>query len=181
VTLRGQLAGQFGTFGENDREALGGYLYLDRDFKIRTGLRKRASAISTSLATTRAARTMKGGTRSSPVAVDLRALRIEHGDRDGRPRILDEPDGVAHGAYGQTHGKDEVLLWYNYLRANEETAATRSCPAQPGARHLFQTRFDYNINKNVTTLHPRGLSGPGDYYNDDDPMLFTRVECQIKF
>ena len=32
-TLRAQLAGKFGDYGSNDREALGGYVFLDKVFK----------------------------------------------------------------------------------------------------------------------------------------------------
>ena len=73
-------------------------------------------------------------------------------------------------------------LFYNYLRANESVAASAVCSGTGKERgHLPQLRLDYAFTKNISTYVLAEYLLPGNFYKDNDPALFTRVEVSIKF
>lgn len=182
-TLRGQMAGQFGSYGEEDRQGMGGYLYLDKDFKEMTWTPKASlgymylSGDDVDSAENEAwdplfsrypwiselyVLSMGRDTGVTGYWTNLMAWRLE--------------------TTFKTSEKTKLLLAYNYLRAAEETATTTILSGDSLDRgHLFQTRFDYAFTKNITAYLLVDYLLPGDFYVDDDSMLFTRVECQIKF
>jgi hypothetical protein len=82
----------------------------------------------------------------------------------------------------KTTEKTKLSAGYNFLRANEETASNAILSGDGLNRgHLFATRFEVAFTKNITSYILAEYMLPGDFYNDDDPMLFTRVELQVKF
>ena len=78
--------------------------------------------------------------------------------------------------------KTKLSLWYNFLRANDSVASSAICSGSGKTRgYLPQVRFDYNINKNVSTYFLAEYLFPGNFYRDHDGELFLRTELQLKF
>jgi predicted porin len=78
--------------------------------------------------------------------------------------------------------KTKLSLWYNYLRANENTASSTILSGTGKTRgHLPQARLDYKINKNINTYVLAEYLIPGNFYVNNDPALFFRYELELKF
>jgi len=181
--LRGQLAFQFGDYGTNDREGLGGYVYLDRDLKDLTWSPK-ASVGYIYLSGDKQGTAKNEGwdplfsrwpwvselylmTMYSETSIigywtNLSVLRAE---------LVLKPTKKA-----------KLSLWYNYLMANEKTAVTTVLSGTSKDRgQMPQARLDYTFNKNVNGYILAEYFIPGDFYKAKDEALFLRTELQIKF
>jgi predicted porin len=78
--------------------------------------------------------------------------------------------------------KTKLSLWYNYLRANEDTASTTVLSGTGKTRgHLPQVRFDYAVNKNINTYVLAEYLVPGNFYVNKDAGVFLRYELELKF
>ncbi|MCX5657525.1 MAG: alginate export family protein, partial [Candidatus Omnitrophica bacterium] len=182
-TFRAQLADQFGHYGSNDREGLGGYIFVDRDFRDATW---------------------------SPQA-SVGFLYLSGDDRNTSKNEAWDPifskwpwmSELYVNCYKDESGlgywtnlqmfrtslilnpmkKTKLSLWYNYLRANETVAESTNTFADGKERgHLPQIRLDYAVNKNINTYVLAEYFIPGNFYVDAaDPALFLRTEIQIKF
>ena len=184
-TLRAQMAGQFGTYGTEDRTGLGGYAYLDRDFKDALWT-PRASAGFIYLSGD------KGSTGKNeawdplfsrwPWISELYVMTIA---RDTNNKIIGYWTNLQ--VYRLEFSvkptkKTKLSLFYNYLRANDQVATNTWCSGTSKERgHLPQVRLDYAINKNVNAYVLCEYFIPGDFYIAKDPAMFVRGEVQIKF
>ena len=185
-TLRTQGAFQFGDYGTNDRDAFGGYAFLDKDFKdAKFSPKLSAGAIYLSgdnQSTTKNegwdplfsrypwiselyVNSMAGETGIPGYWTNMQAYRVE--------LVLN------------TTKKTKLTLDYNYLRANAQVAPgylpTIFSGTGKDRGHLPQIRLDYKINDNVTTYFLGEYLKPGNFYVDNDPAIFLRTEVQIKF
>ena len=182
-TLRTQGAFQFGNYGTNDRDAFGGYCFLDQNFKDAKFYPKlSAGAIYLSGDKKSSAKnegwdplfsrwpwmselyvnTMAGETGIAGYWTNLQIYRLEC--------VLN------------TTKKTKLTLDYNYLRANAQVAASTIFSGTGKERgQLPQVRFDYKINDNITTYFLGEYLKPGNFYVDNDPAIFLRTEVQIKF
>jgi hypothetical protein len=80
--------------------------------------------------------------------------------------------------------KTKLSLWYNYLRANENPTVTSASVLSGTGKtrgHLPQARLDYKINKNINTYVLAEYLIPGNFYVNNDPALFFRYELELKF
>lgn len=181
--LRTQWAGQFGSYGTDDRTGLGGYAFLERDLK---GL-------------------------WSPQAV-LGFVYLSGDNRDTSKNEAWDPlfarwpwisdlYGLYYGSETEVYyvnnlqlyqaalnfkptKKTKLSLRYNFLRANESVAATATLFSGSGYNrgHLYQARFDYFINKNMSFYTWFEYFVPGDFYvKTADDAFFCKTEFQIKF
>jgi len=81
-----------------------------------------------------------------------------------------------------TSAKSKLTFWYNYMTAIETIPASSVFSGKGKSRgHLMQGRFDYTLNKNVSTYVLLDYLLPGDVYVQKDAALFFRTELQIKF
>ncbi|MGE5308703.1 MAG: alginate export family protein [Deltaproteobacteria bacterium] len=184
-TLHFQLADQFGTYGDNDRQALGGYAFIDREFKQ---------------------------TVFSPVWTvgyvylsgdDKNTARNEGWD----PLFCRYPiwseiyaqefTGESGNSYWTNLSmyRTQVLLTltkqakfaliYSYLRANELPTANAAASISGTGKNrgsLYQAKLDYMFNKNFNSYILAEYFKPDNFYtNDPDPAIFTRVQLEIKF
>jgi len=184
-TLRVQIAEQFGKYGDNDRLATGGYAFLDREFK---GPRwtPRASAGFIYLSGD------KAGTDKDE-AWDPLFSRYPWISEFFVNTIASDTGNSIAGYWTNLQvyrtefsfkptTKSKISLWYNYLRANAQVAANAVCSGTGKERgHLPQLRWDYAINKNITTYILGEYFIPGNFYKDHDPGMFVRAEVLIKF
>ncbi|MFH0839019.1 MAG: hypothetical protein V1893_02415 [Candidatus Omnitrophota bacterium] len=78
--------------------------------------------------------------------------------------------------------KTKLSLWYNFLRANEQVAASSIFSGSGKNRgHLPQIRLDYTINKNITAYFLGEYLFSGNFYEASDDGVFLRTEVQINF
>ena len=184
LALRGQIAGQFGDYGKNDRTGLGGYAFVDKDFKEATwSPQLSAGAIY-----------LSGNNRSTSTNETWDPLF----SRDTWHSVLfasylSSETEASYWTNLQMYraslsvkpvDKLKLSLWYNYLRANNQVAATRTLFSGTGKNrgHLPQARLDYQITKNINTYFLAEYFIPGDFYvKSADDALFLRWELTYKY
>lgn len=183
-TSRSQLAYQFGTYGAADRKGLGGYTFLDRDFKNFAW----APQLSFGFIY------LSGDDKST-------AKNEAWDPLFSRWPWFSELYGLAYGSESEIYywtnlqayrivlsltpiQKIQLTFGYNFLRANEEVAQTAALFSGSGRNrgNLFQGRVDYKINKNITSYFTAEYFIPGNFYvKTADEAVFLRTDLQIKF
>jgi len=184
LALRGQIAGQFGDYGKNDRTGIGGYFFVDKDFK----------KASWSPQFSAGAIYLSGNNRSTSTNETWDPLF----SRDTWHSVLYASyySSETENSYWtnlqmyrasvsvKPIDKLKLTLWYNYLRANNQVAATKTLFSGTGKErgHLTQLRLDYAISKNINTYFLAEYFVPGDFYvKSADDALFLRWELTYKY
>jgi hypothetical protein len=180
-TLRGQLAYQFGDYGANDREGLGGYIFLDRSFKE-----------------------YFWSPRASLGFVYLSGDDPSTNDNEGWDALFSRWPWVSE-LYSLTYNsesgidywtnlqmwrlkitlhpakKAKLTMWYNFLRANENPLGSLFGTGKDRG-HLPQLRLDYAFTKNIKAYILAEYFLPGDFHAASaDDALFLRTEFSFKF
>jgi predicted porin len=181
--VRAQLAGQFGSYGDEDRQGLGGYAYLDKDFKDATW--SPSASIGFIYLSGDDKKTNKNEGWDPifsrwPWISELYAFSLAN---DAEPGYWTNLNALRASFAIKPTPKTKLSLWYNYLRANENTSSTPGLLSGTGKTrgHLPQVRFDYAVNKNVKTYLLAEYLVPGNFYVNSDPALFFRYELELKF
>ena len=182
--VRTELAYQFGDYGAYDRTGLGGYFFLDRTFK------------DTKFSPTLTA----GGVYLS--GDDPNTSKNESWDplfsrwpykSELYCYILAMEHSIAYWSNMQIYKlglnlkptkKDSLDLVYQYLRANENTYASKAAFSDSGKErgHNFQIILKHRFNKNLSGHLWLEYFHPEDYYvNTADDALFFRWQLIYKF
>lgn len=181
-TLRGQLAGQFGDYGTNDREGLGGYMYLDRDFadimwtpKLTVGY----IYLSGDDPSTSENEAWDPLFSRYPWISD--AYSLHYSTETGISSYWTNLQAYRLDLSLKLNEKTKFDLGYNYLRANENPSGTVFSTGKTRG-HLPKAKLSYNFNKNISTYIQLEYFVPGSFYVDAaDDALFLRTEMMIKF
>lgn len=182
--LRAQAARQFGTYGTNDRTGLGGFVFLDRSFdelvwkpQVSLGF----LYLSGDKRSTNKNEAWDPLFSRWPWMSELYLLSM--GTETGITGYWTNLQMWRASLVLATSGKSKCTLWYNFLRADEQVAASTVFSSSGKDRgHLPQARFDYTFNKNVSTYFLAEYLIPGNFYVDSrDGAVFLRTEVQIKF
>ena len=181
--LRGQLAYQVGNYGDNDRQGLGGYAFLDRGFK------DFAWSPQASIGYIYLSGDKQGTSKNE--AWDPLFSRwnwiselyvISIGSETGIMGYWTNLGILRAELVLQPTQKMKISLWYNHLQANEQVASSSVFSGTGKKRgHLPQGRIDYIFNKNVSAYFLAEYLIPGDFYRSRDSALFLRTELQFKF
>jgi hypothetical protein len=181
--IRTQFAYQFGKYGENDRVGIGGYGFLDREFK---------------------------NLAWSPLA-NIGYIYLSGDDRNTNKNEAWDPlfsrypwiselynlsmaaetsitgywtnlQAIRSSLILKPTGKAKVSIWYNFLMADKDVAPSALFSGTGKNRgHLCQARIDYAFNKNISTYFLAEYLVPGNFYKDRDEALFLRTEFHLKF
>ncbi len=183
VTLRGQFAYQTGEYDGNDRNAFGGYAFIDREF----------GDVSLSPKTSFGYYYLSGDDQSTgdyegfnqlfstyPWVSELYNISYTAETGTGYWTNLQMWRSSLSLKFGE---KTSGTLFYNYLIANEPRPGVHSSFGDGKSRgHLPMARIDHKFNKNVTAYFLAEYFIPGDFYaGNADPALFMRTEIQFKF
>lgn len=73
-------------------------------------------------------------------------------------------------------------LWYNYMRANEDTSSKAPFYSHDGKErgHLAQARVSHTFSEKIDGYFHIEYMIPGNYYRHDDPAMFVRLQLQFK-
>ncbi|MDD5165768.1 MAG: alginate export family protein [Candidatus Omnitrophica bacterium] len=183
-TLRAQLASQFGTYGNKDRQALGGYVFLDRSFNKFFWSPKFTFGFFY----------LSGGDTAS--------------DKDRAWDPLFSRYGIMSELYTQSYKTEtgikeywtNLQLWrgafvlkpteklkinllYNYLRANKDVSQPAATFSGRGKNrgHLPQARIDYAFNDYVSGYFLAEYFIPGNFYTTRDDAVYLRTQLQVQF
>jgi hypothetical protein len=183
-TARGQLAYQFGDYGDNDRTGLGGFGFIDREFSD-IAWKPQASLGFIYLSGDDMNDSRMGAWDPLfsrwPWMSELYILAYSSESGMGywtnlqmyRAQLVLKPTD-----------KLKFTFWYNYLRANENIAPVAGTFSGDGKErgHLPQVRADYAFNKIISSYILVEYFIPENFYVEDaDPAIFARAEVQIKF
>ena len=181
-TLRGQWAYQFGDYGENDREGIGGYLFLDRIFKDTKWSPKVSVGFMFLSGDDDTTDTNEGWDALFsrwPWMSELYSL--SYNGESGIDYWTNLKMWRTELSLKPTE-KTKLSLWYNFLRAVETPTGTFSAGSGLNRGHLPQMKFSYNINKDVSTYILAEYFIPGNFHDAEaDSALFLRTEITFKF
>jgi hypothetical protein len=182
-TLRSQLAGQFGTYGEESRSAMGGYTYFDKDFPD-VKLKPKASIGYIYLSGNNPGTTKNEGWdplfSRYPWISELYTLSMSA--ETGILGYWTNLGCIRTSVVFTTSAKSKLSFWYNYMRAVE--TVTETSILTPGGKergHLLQGRYDYAFNKNVSAYGLIEYFLPGSLYKNEDNAMFIRTQLELKF
>jgi hypothetical protein len=182
--VRSELAYQFGDYGSNDREGLGGYGFVDytfQDVKFTPTLTIGGVYLSGDDPNTSDNESWDPLFSRWPYKSELYCY------------ILSMEKSIAYWANMQLYklglnlkpgNKDSVDLAYMYLRANENTYASKSAFSNDGKErgHILQLIWKHVFNENLSGHIQVEYFHPGDYYVDTaDDALFLRWQLLYKF
>jgi len=184
ATLRQQLALQFGNYGDDDRKAMGGYMFLDKELKdwdfspTVSGGYVYLSGDKTETSKNEAWDPMFS---RWPWMSELYCI------------TMDSETGVLSYWTNLQMYRTEVKLnltkklkltpTYNYLRANEYPASNSiSMDGGKVRGQLPQLKLDYAFTDNIKGYLLAEYFIPGNFYNNAaDDALFLRADLTIKF
>ena len=181
--LRGQFAYQFGDYGNNERRGLGGYMYLDRSFKEKLWSPQLSAGFIYLSGDDRD--TAKNGSWDPLFSRSAWISEVYSLSMISETGISSYWTNLAAWRAQLTLNptkKTKLSFWYNFLRANEQVAASAVFSgAGKGRGHLAVARADYAFNKNVTVYLLGEYLFPGNFYKDRDGAVFLRTELTFKF
>ncbi len=182
-TLRTQLAGQSGRSGNNDRQGVGGYIFLDRDFK--------QAAMSPTLSAGFIYLSGDNPKTSKVEAWDplfsrfpwISELYVSAWTSETENSYWTNLGVYRTSLVLRPSRKMKLSFFYNFLRANELTGVSNMFSGGGKNRgHLYQARADYAFTKNISFYVLGEYLMTGNYYRDkQDGAVFLRTELQIKF
>ncbi|MBU1061908.1 MAG: alginate export family protein, partial [Candidatus Omnitrophica bacterium] len=182
-TLKGQLAYQFGDYGPEDREGLGGYVFVDRTFKDVAWSPEVSGGfiyLSGDEASTSKNEAWDPLFSRWPWMSELYSLSFN--GESGLDYWTNLQMWRSSLVLRPTD-KTKFSLWYNFLMANETPAGTSfSVDSGKQRGHLPQMRLDYSFNKNINAYILAEYFIPGNFYSDEaDSSLFLRTELSFEF
>ena len=181
--LRGQLAGQFGDYGNNDREGVGGYVFLDRAFKENAWTPAASIGYIYLSGDNQKTSTNEGWDplfSRAPWISELYNLSMSA--ETGITAYWTNLSALRTEFSLKPSSKIKLTFWYNFLRANNQVAASSVFSGRGKTRgHLFQGKAEYVFNKTVSTYFLAEFLDPGNFYKVRDDAVFLRSEIQIKF
>ena len=184
-TLRGQLAGQFGDYGDEDRSAVGGYGFVDKNFEDAKWTPKASLGyvyLSGDDPATAKNEAWDPLFSRYPWMSELYVITIASDTSVGIAGYWTNISMIRAELSAKPTKKSKATLTYNYLRANESVASNAFCSGTGKERgHLPQARIDYAFTKNISAYVLAEYLIPGNFYKDKDTALFLRTELQIKF
>jgi hypothetical protein len=181
--LRGQLACQVGDYGDSGRRGLGGYVYVDRDFK------NIPWSPLVSLGYIYLSGDKQGTDRNEawdplfsryPWLSDLYCITLagETGMTGYWTNFQWERASVTFYPTKKT----KLQLMYNFLRANTQVAASSVFSGTSKSRgQLLQGKLSYEISKDIVSYFQAEYLIPGKFYAHQNKALFLRTEVMIKF
>ena len=185
LTFRGQLAYQSGDYGSDDRNAVGGYFFVDKDFKDVDWAPKASLGYVYLSGDDPGTADNEGWDplfSRFPLYSEIMATSFSGESGAGYWTNLQIYKAAIALKPSQ---KIKLNFAYNYLRANDNIApsATYSFSGAGKKRgQLWQGKFDYTFNKNVTTYFLAEYLDPDNFYSSSaDPAIFLRTQVEIKF
>lgn len=186
LAFRAQLAEQFGKYGAYDKEATGGYLYIDKEFKEVFWKPTLTIGDMYLSGDNKGTGDSEGWNPLFSRVVGLSDL-IGNNFRgeSGISSYWTNLQMIRTGVLLKPTDKIKWSIFYNYLRANKLTVpnATYSLSGASKDRgHLVQSKLEYTFNKNLSTFFQAEYFMPGDFYSSTaDEAVFLRTEVSVKF
>lgn len=185
-TLRAQLAGQWGSYGKEDRTGLGGYIYLDREI---IELERWSPKVTLGWLY------LSGDDRKTnkqegwdplfsrwPLISELYLFTIA--SETAIPAYWTNLQCLRAQASFKPTVKSQVTLGYNYLRAVEAVPSSAGSMFSGNSKdrgQLPQARFDYTLNKHTNVFFLAEYFIPGRFYANDDDAMLLRTGLEVAF
>jgi hypothetical protein len=184
-TFRGQLASQFGKYGDEDRTGLGGYGWLDYDFKD-TAWSPQASIgyVYLSGNDLDSAKNEGWDPLFSRFPLWSELYLLSYAGETGVVGYWTNLSMPGATLKFKPSEKMKLSFSYYYLMANEDVASSSIFSGTSKQRGTMpQVRIDYTFDKkkNVTGYIIAEYLDPGKFYKNEDPAIFVRTELQVKF
>jgi len=185
-TLRGQFADQFGKYGAEDRSGMGGYAFVDRDFKETVWTpTATAGVIYLSGDDKKTGKNEAWDPLFSRYPWYSELYQSSFTGEAGTPAYWTNLQMYRLGVSANPAKKMKLSLFYNFLRANQTIPASSTYSYSGRGKdrgHLEQARVDYAFTKNISAYLLAEYFQPKNVYTSSaDDAVFVRTEVQIKF
>lgn len=185
-TLRGQFADQFGQYGNNDRRGMGGYAFVDRDFKEALWApTATAGVIYLSGDDKKTGRNEAWDPLFSRYPWYSELYQSSFTGEAGTPAYWTNLQMYRLGLSAKPAEKMKLSFFYNFLRANQTIPenSTYSYSGKGKDRgHLEQAKVEYTFTKNLSAYVQGEYFQPREVYSSSaDDAVFVRAEVMIKF
>lgn len=190
-TLRGQFAGQFGDYGSTqDRTGIGGYGWVDKDFKSVTFSPRLSAGYMYLSGDQRGNSKQEGfdplfsrGVMVGPFYSEMYGMTMA--GETGIVGYITNMQWYRTELVLKPTKSTKVTLTYNLLRAAENvdySVNNRYAGKSNKTRgHFPSAKVDYTFNKYTSAYVYGEYFIPGGFYRNDDPGVFLRTELQLKF
>lgn len=187
-TIRGQLALQGGNYGEHDRRALGGYVYLDRAFKNQ--YLPVATVGYMYLSGDKPGTSQNEGFNPLfsryPMLGDLYGWTIGRTGDQGTYYYWSNLSMFRAQLAFKPCSRSKLTTNYNLLMAPQLVSVANRGAGFFGdghiRGHLFTSKFEYMFKKNLNGFVQLEYLLPGSFYeSDQDDAYFLRTELTYKF
>lgn len=186
-TIRAQAAGQWGSYGDEDRTGLGGYIYLDRDIpEIKTWSPQASLGWLYLSGDDRKTNKQEGWdplfSRWPWKVSELYVFTIA-----GETSVCaywTNIQGFNAELTFKPVGKSKVTLGYLHLMAVETVPNTAGAMFSGNSKErgeVFRSLFEYNLNKNTNLAFQFEYLWPGRFYANRDDALFLRSTLELRF
>jgi hypothetical protein len=180
LTVRGQLAYQFGTYGTNDRTGLGGYVFTDAVFKDTLWTPQVTAGYIYLSGDDRSTATNEAWDPLFSRYPWMSELYVLSYTKETGTGYWTDLNLTRIGASINPLPKTKLTLTYNILGANQTVAGTLFGTGTDRGK-LYQGRIDYTFTKNISAYVLTEYFTPGNFYVGSDPAEFVRVELQCKY
>ena len=181
--IKGQAAYQFGDYGAYSREALGGYGYIEKNFKeMSWSPMARTGFIYLSGNKTGTNRNEGWDPLFSRYPWFSELYSLSMAAETGIVDYWTNMSAYAAEFSIKPTAKTKVSLNYYFLRANEQVTANSILSGSGKTRgHLPEVKVEYALTKAISMYVLAEYRIPGNFYKSEDAGLFVRTEFQIKF
>ncbi len=183
VTFRGQYATQFGTYGNDDRLGFGGYGFVDVDFKdIILQPKISQGYIYLSGDDTNSSTNENWDPLFSRFPWYSELYGITMGGMTGVSYYWTNLNIWRTELCLSPMKNMKIGLFANYLGANEDVLGTAVFSGTgKNIGFLPQAKIDYSFTKNISAYFLIEYIKPGNFFVNDQEMLFLRTEVSIKY
>jgi hypothetical protein len=185
-TLRMQAAGQWGSYGKEDRTGLGGYVYLDREIQeVKTWSPSATLGYFYLSGDNRKTDKQEGWDplfSQNPWMSDLYMYTIAR--ETGAIAYWTNICGLRTQIFLNPTDKTKITLGYLYLRAAQSVPSTANAMFSGNSKdrgHLAQCKLEYIFSKYSTFILSAEYFIPGRFYANRDPAVFLKTELITKF
>jgi hypothetical protein len=186
-TFRGQFADQFGKYGSDDRTGMGGYAFVDRDFKEALWSPSATAGVVYLSGDNKKTNKNEGWDPLFSRYPWLSELYCSAFTGESGVAYWTNLQMYRLGGSVKPTQKTKFSLFYNFLRANQSIPASTAFSYSGEGKnrgHLESAKLEYTINKYVSTYFLAEYFQPsrgGVYSKSADDAVFLRTEVQIKF
>jgi len=182
-TFKGQFAFQTGNYGTKDREAFGGYGFIEKNFNdLKWSPQLRGGTIYLSGNKPDSDKNEGWDPLFSRYPWFSELYNLSMSAETGILAYWTNLTNYRAEFSFKPTAKAKMSINYNFLLANEDVDSSAILSGDGKVRgQLPQAKIEYAFTKRMSAYVLAEYLIPGNFYKDQDPAMFVRAEFQVKF